>query len=342
MIFEKLYLLEMFAVSVILIAGYIATLWHTLTGSKFKLVLSQVTLLLINNIALLVSNLTYYRIIMRGLTFGWVLTYFLMQCIYDITFSVQHLNLAMKYSHITKAMPLAIEGKPFTDEMKRKEDRLYWSLLAPNVIFPILYYSFRALYTTKTAVDLMNGLSIVSCFGIFICQITSGVFLAKSVISINYFLRHKNPDNIDTKGLIIHASAFGIYLVSSLILTFAFTLNIVYPSESNYNLWFYASVLYNAASLISQICLILIFWDLGKKAAPKKPRNRDLQQPFAEDPNDDPQVEEWNEEDEVQARIWNKFVRNAAASASSVQVSAASVALSRQPIVTLAPAITNI
>lgn len=135
----------------------------------------------------------------------------------DMTFNVSHHLLAMKYRRIAKFMPLTLEGKKIDESMERKENKLYWGLLVPNMFFPLLDLAqapwlgkFLAYEQTNPLTDLALG----TCnLGISICQIISGVILITSVIKINGFLKHKNPTNVNVKSLVIHAIAFGFYLL---------------------------------------------------------------------------------------------------------------------------------
>jgi hypothetical protein len=193
----------------------------------------------------------------------------------------------MKYAHIARAMPLAIEGKPFPDELKRKENLMYWGLLAPNVIFPLMdlflvpfWINYFANESSRAFVHiLINAASA----GVNFCQIISGIMLVRSVISIRDYLKQNNPDGIDTKKLVTHSGAFGLYLICQVIYLASQILYTLNPTETTFNLWTLGSMLYFFGSLISQICLILIFWDIGKKESRKtkaKPNDSSLKMPF--------------------------------------------------------------
>lgn len=134
-----------------------------------------------------------------------------------MTFNVSHHLLAMKYRRIAKFMPLTLEGKNIDQSMERKENRLYWGLLVPNMFFPLLalaevswWSKIFAGQETNPLTDLALGICML---GVNICQIISGVILIISVIKINGFLKHKNPTNVNVKSLVIHAIAFGFYLL---------------------------------------------------------------------------------------------------------------------------------
>jgi hypothetical protein len=234
-------------------------------------------------------------------------------------------------------MPLAIEGEPFPDEFKRKENLLYWGLIAPNVIFPLMELFLVPFwvnyFANKSSCAFVHILINVASVGVNLFQIISGIMLVSSVISIRDYLKQNNPDGIDTKKLVTHSGAFGLFLLCQLIYSASQILYTLNPTETTFTLWTLGSMLYYIGSLISQICLILIFWDLGKKESRKskaKPNDSSLEMPL-EEPNDEIEVEDWNEEDEVQSRIWNQFLRLQVPGAASMQVSAASVAQSCRP-----------
>lgn len=57
---KELYLDEALVGSSVLTVAFVVTLWHTLNGSKFNLVLVQVSLLLVFNLAFIAYAITDY------------------------------------------------------------------------------------------------------------------------------------------------------------------------------------------------------------------------------------------------------------------------------------------
>jgi hypothetical protein len=110
-------------------------------------------------------------------------------------------------------------------------------------------------------------------------------------------------DRINNKILVIHAAAFGLYLVAAL---FFYATN---TAHSIWQHWVLADKLFNFAlvsylvfNCISQMLILWIFWDLG-----------DTLDQEALEPVDDtasesaPSIYSFDEEAQLQARIWNRF-----------------------------------
>jgi hypothetical protein len=134
--------------------------------------------------------------------------------------------------------------------------------------------------------------------GVF--QILSGVYLNIGVYRIHSYFKDKQAEvRVNTKIMILHASAFGFYLLSDVILYSAYTVFIFYPNNiTANNVYTIASIIWVCASFISQVCLCAIFWDLGSKPRQNEPRMPSIR------------VEDFDEEAEVQSRIWNNFIRS--------------------------------
>jgi hypothetical protein len=116
--------------------------------------------------------------------------------------------------------------------------------------------------------------------------IVIGVVAITSVILINRFMKTV-PKNqrISIRALLVHAGAFGLFLVSILIYAVAWTFQEVYPgSPTAEKITATANLLCIALDLISQCFVCFIFWKLGEKI--------EQIQPITEkQPNEDDYVE---------------------------------------------------
>jgi len=92
-----------------------------------------------------------------------------------------------------------------------------------------------------------------------------GVLSILSVILINRFMQtlplHKR---IDVKALLIHAGAFGLYLVSVLIFLVFLVLGNMFPdAQIVFELGNIAYLLQWGLAFISEGCICYVFWQLG-------------------------------------------------------------------------------
>lgn len=102
----------------------------------------------------------------------------------------------------------------------------------------------------------------------------------------------------------IHAGAFGLFLVSVLLILVATVFDNLYPDSQAANVDMnIALLIYFVLAFFSQCCICFVFWQLGEKIEPAKSvRNAD---------NSYPQIilASFDGDAELQARLWNQFVR---------------------------------
>jgi hypothetical protein len=145
-------------------------------------------------------------------------------------------------------------------------------------------------------------ISGASFFIVYVFLIAIGLLLIISVIKIHRFMK-KVPETqrISVKALLIHAGAFGLFLISDVMTCTAMVLFLLNTSSPQIKqILNLTNILYSVLSFISQCCIVHIFWQLAHK------------------PSEDVYVEvhevSFDEDAKLQAMIWNQFVRVAVAS----------------------------
>lgn len=124
---------------------------------------------------------------------------------------------------------------------------------------------------------------------------------------------------VNTWVLLLHAGAFGLYLVSNVVVYSAWNLFIAKPNDKTWHIYGIASIFYVCASFLSQVLLCLILWDLGK------PMEKVKEPVVVEEPTEPTEelaatderskstvslfVQTFDEEAEVQMRVWRTFMR---------------------------------
>lgn len=119
---------------------------------------------------------------------------------------------------------------------------------------------------------------------------------------------------LNTRVLLVHAGAFGLYLLSEMVYYIAIILNVIFwqsRSGSFFESFYKFSCLFMIyTNFLSQCLIIVIFWDLGKKKkqAPR-PQPTEVEEVPRTESYQTVVVEEIDEEFEMQAQIWTNFIR---------------------------------
>lgn len=146
------------------------------------------------------------------------------------------------------------------------------------------------------------------------CAVISGVILLRSMLKIRaFYKKNQAQDQVDTGSLLRHGVAFVLYLVASALLLPA---RLLYDYNVDY-LYVYQWTLMadTIAQFISQVLLIIIFWNLGKKRSESRPipasQPINLERPETEEESAiSVEVETVEDVDlDLDARIWNGFKR---------------------------------
>lgn len=124
----------------------------------------------------------------------------------------------------------------------------------------------------------------------------SGVQLIRTVINIRRYLSTGSQSSaLSWKTLILHAFAFGLFLVSVILLAVASAYYWAFPASARaFHHYMLASIMWVVSSFISQCLLCGIFLNLSRP-------NPVVDKPFEI---------EVSEDSRVQARLWNSFMKN--------------------------------
>jgi hypothetical protein len=131
-----------------------------------------------------------------------------------------------------------------------------------------------------------------------------------------YFNDKHAQDQMNSAIMLLHASAFGIYLLSVSLVMVARTYGGITENQQFLNKTLTAAII---GDFISQLLLIAIFWDLGK------PENIRRESEISSTMFAAVEVDEFDDEAELQARIWNRFQRGDRFEKGTYRVTAASI-----------------
>jgi hypothetical protein len=103
-----------------------------------------------------------------------------------------------------------------------------------------------------------------SVLGVGLLEVISGFSLVISVYKIRaFFKKHDAEDMIEGKIMLLHVSAFGIYLLSVLIFYSISAFHFVGIVGSE--LYEISTLFYVIVSFVTAILFAIIFWDIGRK-----------------------------------------------------------------------------
>lgn len=156
----------------------------------------------------------------------------------------------------------------------------------------------------KTFFDVIE-LSICVLF------VITGAYLIASVTRIRQAYNQIAVEALNTRNMALHASAFGLFLISSVVVTITQTLQIFFTESPKiykvYNVTYY---FYLFANFFSQALLCVIFKDLGKKENLVSEQDDAMLESVSSASS--VKVDEFDEEAQLQAQIWNQFEQRTA------------------------------
>jgi hypothetical protein len=189
----------------------------------------------------------------------------------DICFCTGHWVLAFKYFKIAKNSPRIING----NEAAKTYNWLFYSGLSLNILFPclagvffILQYQIIDGQRTSGKKQIYDAL-IVFETAVSLMQLVSGSFLIYAIYTIRNFMksRGENGQEINLKTMILHSSAFGLYMISVLLFTAGFyywqVLQAKFDGKDcgiDMRPYLYTYMFMDLISFIAQCLLCLIFW----------------------------------------------------------------------------------
>jgi hypothetical protein len=207
-------------------------------------------------------------------------------------------------------MPFVVKGQPVPEEPLREGKRAKKAYSALNVAVPLLYLVdeiFLVTIARRFVALLRPALICASCFFIAngILQIVSAIYLGTAVNSIRKFINAGNGfETVNTKYLIQHFLAFGLYLLSTLSVYTFFAA--YYISDISFVYLLVSQIVSNVLSLFAQLCLCSILWQLSSTGSP--PMQATLTQPAIQlQESGEPTIElqDFDEQSDLQARLWN-------------------------------------
>jgi len=214
--------------------------------------------------------------------------------------------VAVYYEKIANNMPRVILTS--RDELVpvKKYKYFLWVGLALNTVGPIgegifLYLYLHSYHTTRVINFWFYTVLVASTYAVYTGQVISGIQLIRAVRNIRKFLSlSASKEQLSMRTLLLHLLSFGGFLVSIGVLMIAYTVYLAFPSDAwASDFYFTSNIVWEIAAVLSQLLLCTIFWILT-----------DHEKEIVT--SDEPPVTEFgaiNEESQVQARVWNSFLK---------------------------------
>ena len=207
----------------VLIVVYCVTLHRAWTGSRYRIVMGCIALLTVSNVGYLVEAVVYLT---KGFIDGKNLNETIIAVSHplgNLCFGVAHWILAIFYYRIAKNMPRVLDGN---ENEVQSYQTAFWVGLVFNLIFPIVE---SVTWVYQANAESYHRWDYWTYFGAFngdiVCWIVSGFVLICSIKSIKSYLKWRGEDDgqhINIKQLLLHSSAFGLYVGSVIIFQAAY------------------------------------------------------------------------------------------------------------------------
>ena len=220
---------------------------------------------------------------------------------------------AREYNQTARNMPFVIAKKQVPQNLIKRDEKADKVLTFLNISAPIIEGVGFFLIDCCFHPNALFWTYISAKLAVVILQLVSAVFLGFAIFKIRKYIKEGGQtEQVDVIQLVKHFSAFGLYLVSSLVLIVFYILYFIFQAVpyANFNEAYDCRVI---LSCISQLCLCWIFWHLSKKEPKEEQTVQTEEQPLTIADNQNtthhslPEiiVEEYDERSDVQARIWN-------------------------------------
>jgi hypothetical protein len=183
---------------------------------------------------------------------------------------------------------------------------VFWVLVVINTVSPVLQgiviFIFRTrLLITHKPISKTLSLVIATSFDLVgLSQLISGVLLVASVLKIRAFFKRQQAEHFINVGMLVrHAACFGLFLITTIGYFGAFAMFSSHPGVKFYwDAFCWSHIFYYSGSMMSQVLLCVIFWNLGTSTKEED-----------EDDVFEVEIEDFDEDAELQANIWNSLVR---------------------------------
>ena len=180
--------------------------------------------------------------------------------------------LAFYYYKIAKNMPRVLDSQ---DELGQAKDYkvLYWTGVVLNALVPIfegvidVVYYFITFDNPPPIPSWIRISATAIVFAVGLLETVSGIFLIWSVYKIKSYLTWRGEDGreINLNQLILHSSAFALFLISVLVFTICYAITAweAYGPKS-YTVFIYSEIFFSVCSFASQVLLCAIFLYLSQ------------------------------------------------------------------------------
>jgi hypothetical protein len=187
----------------------------------------------------------------------------------DCCFCLAHWLLAVHYHKASKNVPKLLKGEQIVEAKSTKV--LTWIGIVLSVLLPSCESFFGAKfyqqYFQGQPTTFFEYAESIATTSILLFMVFTGVILIISLCRIYSFMKFfPEGERADFKAMLIHSSAFGLFMISALILTVTATLYFFFSSVKEAEIWYNASdLLYNILQFISQCFIIVVIKRLGRK-----------------------------------------------------------------------------
>jgi large-conductance mechanosensitive channel len=198
--------------------------------------------------------------------------------------------LAEKYYRISVEMPFILDMKP-VPEPKCWSNEVINRLM---LVFSVLASAIAGVGSQTTIISASFNYFIMGFLNMVVTLITTCV-LIRAVNKIRHCLE-ENKEKVNTIKIWLHSISFGLYTVSIVVSTMGSGFDL----ETS---WLKSVVGFFAffSAHVSLAILVFILWELGNPIEEERAETEPAQEEESE--------EDYEEQEAIQARIWNQFIQ---------------------------------
>jgi hypothetical protein len=290
----------------VMVVIYAVTLYKVIKGIPFKRVIAMIIMLMISNVMYFIAGVAEYLFLNDS-----PYQYFVDKIdattgpIGDLLFCASHWMFAFYYFVLAKNMPKIIDGTP---ELLKSYNCFYWVGMIFNCLCPIFELIFGQLYVYNEMKvgdnnHLVNTGLWIASYGVEVGLTISGCILLWSLYKIwNYIKRDSDKSNgMNIKMMALHAVTFVFLIIADAVMLVYYAHYLLHPNvTSSIVELFYSYDVQYTSMFISQTILCLLFYYITKP-------DDNLEDGNTTAPS--LRVTEFDADAELQARVWNSFMR---------------------------------
>jgi hypothetical protein len=237
-----------------------------------------------------------------------------------LCFNLSHAILAWVYHNIATKAPSILSGQPLDQVKLERDKRIRNVLITLNVIMPVILVPFvvswkEAKNNQAEPSTFVNLGKTICDVGIIILQMLSGFYLVNSLRLVkSYFEESGATKFLNTRVMVLHVGAFGLYLLSLIGVLVVLSLYNFDLLKLTDPILVAGTYFFVYSGMMAQGLLVIVLWQIINLFKATNNQTELQEQAInmgkeSEEEFPDIQDAPWDDEAQFQSVVWNKFVR---------------------------------